>query len=111
MAMYPLGYFAIASVRERSAAVPDAAIIIGSYSIDRRSRINSATVGLDAPRRAAESPAQACPRSQMTGIRGATATAAAIRGAYAAGSASAVAIAAENLRNERRDMPRSSIAA
>ncbi len=57
------------------------------------------------------SPPQAWPRSQMTGIRGAAVTAAAIRGAYDSGRARVVAIAAENLRKVRRDIPRWTIAA
>jgi hypothetical protein len=43
----------------------------------------------------------------MTGILGADATAAAIRGAYAAGSDRAALIAAENFRKLRLVMPRS----
>ena len=81
------------------------------YSIERRSRTSSATVGRVAARNASVLPPQLWPRSQMTGSRGAASTAAAIRGAYVAGSASVAAMAAENLRNARRDMPRRTSAA
>jgi hypothetical protein len=52
-------------------------------------------------------PAQSWPSSQITGTRGAVSSALAILGAYDIGSASAPAIAAENLRNARRETPRS----
>jgi hypothetical protein len=45
-------------------------------------------------------------RIQITGRRGAVSTAFAIIGAYEAGRASAAAIADENLRNDRRVIPR-----
>ena len=82
MAMYPSGYVSIAVVRESGRPPsPAGAMSVSWYSTDSRSRTSSETVGLVARRNASVLPAQSWPRSQMTGSRGAVATAAAMRGA------------------------------
>jgi hypothetical protein len=83
-------------------------MMLSWYSTESSSSSIWLTVGFAARRNAIVLPPQSWPRSQITGSRGAASTASAIRGAYDAGSARAAAIAAENLRNARREMPRSS---
>ena len=62
IAMYPLGYFAIASVRQRSAAAPDGAMTIGSVLDRQEVQEELGDCRACRPAEAAASPAQACPR-------------------------------------------------